>query len=151
MIKNCNLGTYLSLGLYKGRPSNRRSLQPSKKNIQHFNTWKFFTFIYFLGSFFPLHRPDPDSWSGSTDLIESGSETLLESQLVADLWGSGASVRLCYHTKFEFLHFSLSFLKFISIFILNMVVKWMFHAEKNLDPDQNGFRSAVLESLVLIN
>jgi hypothetical protein len=27
---------YLSLGLHKGRPSYRRSLQPSKNNIQHF-------------------------------------------------------------------------------------------------------------------
>jgi hypothetical protein len=36
-IKNCNL-QYLSLGLHKGRPSSRRrSLQPSKENIQHFN------------------------------------------------------------------------------------------------------------------
>jgi hypothetical protein len=33
-IKNCNL----SLGLQKGRPSHRRSLLPSKKNIQHFKT-----------------------------------------------------------------------------------------------------------------
>jgi hypothetical protein len=29
---------YLSLGHHKGRPSYRRSLQPSKKNIQHFKT-----------------------------------------------------------------------------------------------------------------
>jgi hypothetical protein len=29
---------YLSLGLPKGRPSYRRSLQPSKENIQHFKT-----------------------------------------------------------------------------------------------------------------
>jgi hypothetical protein len=29
---------YLSLSLHKGRPSYRRSLQPSKKNIQHFKT-----------------------------------------------------------------------------------------------------------------
>jgi hypothetical protein len=28
----------LSLGLPKGRPSDRRSLQPSKENIQHFKT-----------------------------------------------------------------------------------------------------------------
>ncbi len=33
---------YLSLGLHKGCPSNRRSLQLSKENIQHFNTWNFF-------------------------------------------------------------------------------------------------------------
>ncbi len=35
---------YLSLGLHKGRTIYRRSLQPSEKNIQHFKTWKFFTF-----------------------------------------------------------------------------------------------------------
>ncbi len=37
----------------KGRPSYRRSLQPSKENIQHFKTWKFFTFFCFCGSFLP--------------------------------------------------------------------------------------------------
>jgi hypothetical protein len=30
---------YISLGLHKGFPSNRRSLQPSKVNNQHFITW----------------------------------------------------------------------------------------------------------------
>jgi hypothetical protein len=29
---------YITLGLYKGRPSYRRSLQLSKENIQHFKT-----------------------------------------------------------------------------------------------------------------
>jgi hypothetical protein len=29
---------YLSIGLHKGRPSYRRSLQSSKENIQHFKT-----------------------------------------------------------------------------------------------------------------
>jgi hypothetical protein len=29
---------YLSIGLHKKRPSCRRSLQPSKENIQHFKT-----------------------------------------------------------------------------------------------------------------
>ncbi len=50
---------YLSLGLHKGRTSYRRSLQPSKENIQHFKTWKFCTFFYFCGSFFALMDPDP--------------------------------------------------------------------------------------------
>jgi hypothetical protein len=65
---------YLSLGLHKGRPSYRRSLQPSKKNIQHFKTWKFCTFFYFCGSFSPSWiririrnlnadpDPDPKPW-----------------------------------------------------------------------------------------
>ncbi len=44
----------LSLGLHKGRPSYRRSLQPSKKNIQHFITWKFCPFfLFFVGHFCP--------------------------------------------------------------------------------------------------
>jgi hypothetical protein len=30
------IAIYLSLGLHKGCPSDRRSLQPSKENIQHF-------------------------------------------------------------------------------------------------------------------
>jgi hypothetical protein len=32
------IAIYLSLGLHKGGPSYRRSLQPSKENIQHFKT-----------------------------------------------------------------------------------------------------------------
>jgi hypothetical protein len=42
----------LSLGLYKGCPSYRRSLYPSKENIQHFKAMK-------LLNFFP--DPDPPS------------------------------------------------------------------------------------------
>ncbi len=33
------IAIYLSLGLHKGHPSYRRSLLPSKENIQHFKTW----------------------------------------------------------------------------------------------------------------
>ncbi len=47
------IAIYLSLGLHKRRPSYKRSLQPSKENIQHFKTWKFWTFFYFCGSFLP--------------------------------------------------------------------------------------------------
>jgi hypothetical protein len=32
------IAIYLSLGLHKGCPSYRRSLQPSKETIQHFKT-----------------------------------------------------------------------------------------------------------------
>jgi hypothetical protein len=32
------IAIYRSLGLHKGGPSYRRSLQPSKENIQHFKT-----------------------------------------------------------------------------------------------------------------
>jgi hypothetical protein len=41
------IATKVSLG-HKGRTSYRRSLQPSKKNIQHFKTLKFFTFFKYL-------------------------------------------------------------------------------------------------------
>ncbi len=54
------ISIYLSLGLYKGCPSYRRSLQPSKKNIQQFKTWNFFSF--FVGHFCP-----PGSGSGSSN------------------------------------------------------------------------------------
>jgi hypothetical protein len=56
-IKNA---IYLSLGLHKGRPSYRRSLQPSKVNIQHFKRWKFCSFFNFFFVIFPLLDPDPD-------------------------------------------------------------------------------------------
>ena len=54
------IGIYLSLGLHKGRPSNRRSLQPWKENIQHFKTWKLCPFSIFVEFFCP-----PGSGSGS--------------------------------------------------------------------------------------
>ncbi len=41
---------HFSLGLHEGRPS---ILQPLKKNIQHIETWNFFTFFCFFGSFLP--------------------------------------------------------------------------------------------------
>jgi hypothetical protein len=44
---------YLSIGLHKGRPSHKRSLQLSKENIQLFKTWNFLIFFYFCGSFLP--------------------------------------------------------------------------------------------------
>ncbi len=60
----------LSLGLHKGRPNYRRSLQLSKENIQHFKTWNFLIFFYFCGSFLPAWiripntdpNPDPLTW-----------------------------------------------------------------------------------------
>jgi hypothetical protein len=77
--------TYLALGLHKGRPIYRRSLQISKENIQHFKTWNFLIFFYFCGSFFPswirirIHWPD---WI----LIHygSGSETLVDFNMDQD-------------------------------------------------------------------
>ncbi len=67
------IAIYLSLGLHKGRPSYRRSLQPSK-NIQHFDTclmFLYFFHFYSPGSGFRIrirtHWPD-------RILTESGSQ-----------------------------------------------------------------------------
>jgi len=49
-------------GTSAGRTSYRRSLQPSKDNIQHFKTQKFFTFSIFVG-LFSLLVPDLDPHS----------------------------------------------------------------------------------------
>jgi hypothetical protein len=62
---------YLSLDFRKGRPSYRRSLQPSKENIQHLiKNMKFLNFFLLLGKFCP---PVSGSGCGSTYLHESGS------------------------------------------------------------------------------
>ncbi len=47
-----------SLGLHKGRPSYRRSLERSIESIQHFKTWNFFIFL-FLWVIFALLNSDP--------------------------------------------------------------------------------------------
>ncbi len=74
---------YLSLGLHKGRPSYKRSLQLSKENILHFKTWNFLFFPTFVGHFchpgagsgfririrIRIHRPDwirIQKWSTKT-------------------------------------------------------------------------------------
>jgi hypothetical protein len=64
---------YLSQGLHEGRLSYKRSLQPSKENIQHFKTLNLKTFAYFCGSFCP-------PGSGSRGPIESGSTTLVKTK-----------------------------------------------------------------------
>ncbi len=71
------ISVYLSLGLHEGRTSYRRSLQPSKENIQHFKTWMFFIIFYICVSHLPswiririqqlklmrIHAyPDPQPW-----------------------------------------------------------------------------------------
>ncbi len=50
--KNC-----LSLGLHKGRQSFRRSLQPSKENIQHFQKMKFINGFLFFWAIFWIFCP----------------------------------------------------------------------------------------------
>ncbi len=70
------IAIYLSIGLYKGRPSYRRSLQHLEREHPAPENMKFLNFLYFCGSF-ARWDPVPDSESGSTDLIESGSEMLI--------------------------------------------------------------------------
>ncbi len=64
------------LGLYKGGPSCRRSLQPSKENTQHYKKWNYSTFSIFVGLFY-TPGSGCESGYGSRDPIESGSTTLL--------------------------------------------------------------------------
>ncbi len=76
---------YLSIGLLKGRPSYKRSLQLSEENIQHFKTWDFLFFSSFVGHFSPprsgsgfrlwirIHWPD---WIRIR--LGSGSATLVQ-------------------------------------------------------------------------
>ncbi len=85
LFRPCPLHLRIWIHLQPGRTSYRRSLQPSIENIQHFKTWKFFTFFHICGSFCP-----PGSGSGSafkmwiririskiilSGFSESGSET----------------------------------------------------------------------------
>jgi hypothetical protein len=72
---------YLSLGLPKGRPSYKRSLQPPQESIQHFKTCKFVTFFYFCGSFSALLDPDPDP----------------ATQISAAPYGSGSTTQNLWH------------------------------------------------------
>ncbi len=50
---------YLSLGLHKGFPSYRRSLQPLKENIQNFKTMNLLIFFLLLWVIFALMDTDP--------------------------------------------------------------------------------------------
>ncbi len=60
------IAIYLSLGLHKGHTIYRRSIQPSKENIQHFKTWKFFTFFYICGQFFSSRIRIQQPWNHDT-------------------------------------------------------------------------------------
>ncbi len=68
------IAIYLSLCLHKGRKRYRRSLQPSKENIQHSKT--LFTFFYICGSF-ELLDPDADPQSR-----EQGREKIVSIDLL---------------------------------------------------------------------
>ncbi len=69
------IAIYLSECLQEGRPSYRKSLQPSEENIQRFKTWNSPPFFYFCGSFLPawIRNPDPRSQCGT------GPRTLIKS------------------------------------------------------------------------
>ncbi len=80
-----------------GKAGDRRSLQPLKENIQHFKTWKFFTFFYICWSFLPSWiriqiriqnmDPDPDPATQiNADLCESGSTTLILLKIFCWIW-----------------------------------------------------------------
>jgi hypothetical protein len=53
------IAIHISLGVQKGRPSYRRSLQPSIENIQHIKKCNLLTFFLFLCVIFALLDPDP--------------------------------------------------------------------------------------------
>jgi hypothetical protein len=76
LIKNCNL-----LIPRRSKRTSKIQKKPSAHNREHpaLQHMKFLNFFTFLWVIFALLDPDPDSKSGSTDLIEyeSGSETLL--------------------------------------------------------------------------
>ncbi len=63
------IAIYSSLGLHKGRPSYRRSLQPSTENIQHFKKGNFINFFLLLPSWIRsrirIAIPDPDTDPGT--------------------------------------------------------------------------------------
>jgi hypothetical protein len=70
---------YLSLGLHKGCPSYRRSLQPSKKHpaLQNMKILYFFLFLWVI---FSLLDPDLDPATQiNADPSGSGSRTLIKS------------------------------------------------------------------------
>jgi hypothetical protein len=58
------IAIYLSIGLHKGRPSYRRSLQSSKENIQHFKTWNILWVILpsWINIRIWISNPDPLTW-----------------------------------------------------------------------------------------
>ncbi len=57
-LKNC-IGIFLSLLAFTKGAKLQKSVQPSKENIQHSETWHFFTVILFLWVILSLLDPDP--------------------------------------------------------------------------------------------
>jgi hypothetical protein len=84
-FKNCNLHI---LGLYKGRPIYRRSLQSTKKASSNsiIQNMEFLFFSLFLWVIFALRDPDPDpATQMNVDPCGSGSATLM-SPIPAQKW-----------------------------------------------------------------
>jgi hypothetical protein len=54
------IAIYLSIGHHKGPLSYRRSLWPSKENVQLFKKWNLLTLFYVCGSFLPFLDSDTD-------------------------------------------------------------------------------------------
>jgi hypothetical protein len=86
--KNLNLLIYcrvVFLGLHKRRPSYRKSLQPSKENIQHFKTGNLSLFSSFVGRICP-----PRSGSSRPKSMQSGSDhsVVLQKQISCDRRGT---------------------------------------------------------------
>ncbi len=78
------IAIYLSPGLHKGCLSYRRSLQPSKENIQYFKKRNFINFFfYFCGIFWPswirirIPSADPDPKNANPCGSVSGPTTLV--------------------------------------------------------------------------
>jgi hypothetical protein len=83
------IAIYLSLGLHKGRPNYRRSLQPSKENIRHLKKWNLLSISIFVDHFCP---PVSGPWYGSRNAIDSGSNP------DPNHWVRDTSLYCCFHT-----------------------------------------------------
>ncbi len=86
----------LSVGIHKVRLSYRRSLQPSKENIQHFKTWNFLTFSFFVDHFCPPGL-DPETRSNADPVPKLWSPDMAESCWHCDDYSEAS--RILYETK----------------------------------------------------
>ncbi len=88
------IAIYLSLGLLKGRPSYRKSLQPSKEIIQYLKKWNLLTFPYICHFSRSNPDPEPQHWYQQSKVIDQqngcmywlGSATITECSIFATMW-----------------------------------------------------------------
>jgi hypothetical protein len=88
--------------LHKGRPNYRRTLQPSKENIQQ--KMKFINFFYFCGSFLPSwirKQSGSRSGSGSTTLYNTFREPYKADQRISNLVTTRKKLVLNAHNYFD--------------------------------------------------